>query len=205
MRVFFLLLLLLFCLLPTTYSQETEDSTLEASTFQKIMKSQDRLGFLFAYGGQEGLQVAYEYRVIFFQPQVYFLLWEKPKWRLDLLAQPQVNLTRFKPVNDQDRRAYGYEYGLNLGAEITYRLLPQKLTFYALMSAGPHYVSGVSERQSPGFIFSDNWLVGLRYRLSSRYWLDFRPGFRHISNAGLRDRNGGVNNSVLSLGLVWQR
>ena len=65
----------------------------------------------------------------------------------------------------------------------------------------PHYVSGTPQRQVDGFIFSDNFLIGLNEKLLENTYIDFRSVFRHISNVGLNHANGGVNDLVLSGGV----
>lgn len=45
--------------------------------------------------------------------------------------------------------------------------------------------------------------VGLRWLLNESWSVDFEAGFQHISNAGLADRNAGINNFGGSVGLTW--
>jgi hypothetical protein len=65
------------------------------------------------------------------------------------------------------------------------------------------FISGTPERQSSGFIFSDNLFIGLDIQLIDNLYMDIRPGFRHISNLGLQDPNWGVHSFVLSGGLLF--
>ncbi|MBM3441042.1 MAG: acyloxyacyl hydrolase, partial [Bacteroidetes bacterium] len=58
-------------------------------------------------------------------------------------------------------------------------------------------------RQARGFIFSDNAFGGVNLKCAKHTWIDLRIGFRHISNAGLREPNGGVNNLMLSGGFIF--
>lgn len=169
---------------------------------QSFEESKVRIGFLTGYGDQTLLDVKYDYRVTFFRLQAYYGLIRKPSWGIDLLLQPQYNLTTFRyNIADQDEVS-GYEYGLNIGVLIRQTFFQDLLSVYAYISAGPHFVSGVPDRQSEGFIFSDNFMAGVNVRLHDNLYLDLRPGFRHISNAGLKPRNGGVNNNVLSGGVL---
>jgi len=38
--------------------------------------------------------------------------------------------------------------------------------------------------------------------LNQAFYLDLRFGFRHISNAGLSNPNGGINNFVVNIGFI---
>ena len=148
-----------------------------------------------------GLSVTYDYQVLFFQLQYYWGFLNREKWGLDLLVQPQYNLTKFRHIDNIANEINGYEFGVNAGVLIRRVLLGEVLYLYGLISSGPHYVSGTPERQADGFIFSDNFLLGLNVKLLENLFFDFRSGFRHISNAGLNHPNGGVNDLVLSGGV----
>lgn len=193
--------------------------------------SKHRLGFVSGFGGQNidqllsdmnhndakkirdhmlskgentdspGLSVTYDYQVLFFQLQYYWGFLNREKWGLDLLVQPQYNLTKFRHIDNIANEINGYEFGVNAGVLIKRVLLGEVLYLYGLISSGPHYVSGTPERQADGFIFSDNFLLGLNVKLLENLFFDFRSGFRHISNAGLNHPNGGVNDLVLSGGV----
>lgn len=163
-----------------------------------------KLGFIAGYGGQNKpfVDVHYFHEVKFYQAQFFIPLNRGRKPGLDLVVQPQFNRTRYKFHNHLPVVDRGFEMGLNLGLAISVDLAGGRLRAYMMPSIGPHYVSGVPNRQSPGFIFSDNIFLGLMAKLGKGLWLDLRPGLRHISNAGLLERNGGVNNSVLSGGVL---
>ena len=148
-----------------------------------------------------GLNVTYDYQILFFQLQYYWGFLKREKWGLDLLVQPQYNLTKFRHVDKIADEINGYEFGVNTGVFIRRMLFEEALYLYVLISSGPHYVSGTPQRQADGFIFSDNFLIGLNVKLLENIYFDFRSGFRHISNAGLNHPNGGVNDLVLSVGV----
>ncbi|SOE23554.1 Lipid A 3-O-deacylase (PagL) [Spirosomataceae bacterium TFI 002] len=150
---------------------------------------------------QVGLNVEYDYQILFFQFQYYWAFLRKKSWGLDLVVQPQYNLTKFK-IEDNPNELKGYELGVNAGVMIRKNLFKDRLSIYSIISAGPHYLSGCPERQSKGFIFSDNLFAGLNLKLFKNTYLDFRPGFRHISNASLSRPNGGLNNFVISAGVM---
>lgn len=125
--------------------------------------------------------------------------WEK--WGLELLVQPQYNLTKFRHVDKIADEINGIEFGVNAGVLIRRMLIEEALYLSGLISLGPQYVSGTPQRQADGFIFSDKFLIGLNVKLLENIYFYFRSGFRHISNAGLNHPNGGVNDLVLSVGV----
>lgn len=171
---------------------------------REIMMDGDRQkwGFDIGYGTQSGLDVTYFYEVYFCQYQYYFTLLARENWALEALAQPQFNLSSFKDSEDSPQRSGGYEYGLNAGLLIRGKIINNRINPYVFISTGPHAISGAPDRQAPGFIFSDNFFSGTSIRLNENLSLDLRYGFRHISNAGLKDPNGGINTFVVSMGIV---
>ena len=180
------------------------NQSVSAQELQTSKSSKHRIGLILGYGDQNiGLEVDYFYEVYFFQPQYYYALIDKKGWGLEILAQPQFNLTSFRPIDNEPEVLDGFEYGVNAGLLVRKNLFNKFLSFYAFISAGPHFVSGVPQRQTDGFIFSDNFFVGMNIKLNKRFQLDLRPGLRHISNAGIQNPNGGVNNSVISGGFIF--
>ena len=175
-------------------------------------QKEDRIGLMvgcgFQYLGQVmgnddhrlALKTKYSYQITFFQLQYYISISNKKTFGMDILVQPQYNTTKLKAHDDDGFFQNGYELGSNLGLVIRETLNADQLTFYCLISSGPHYVSRSPQRQANGFIFSDNFSVGVNLKVYKKLHLDIRPGFRHISNAGFRAPNGGVNTMVITSG-----
>lgn len=161
-----------------------------------------KIGFIYGQGDQSLLNVKYRYRVKFFQFQYFYVLKQKPNWSIDLLVQPQFNMTRFRYQDNIQLESNGYEYGVNFGILLRKNMYKDILSSYASISFGPHYVSGAPSRQTSGFIFSDNVFIGLTVKLDKNIYFDLRPGFRHISNANLVKPNRGVNNMMISGGII---
>lgn len=149
-----------------------------------------------------GLNLKYKYEVSYFQAQYYYGFLRKKTWGLDLLVQPQFNQTKYRFLNTDSKEIKGYEFGVNFGLLIRKNIFNDFLSFYMCLSVGPHYISGVPQRQSKGFIFSDNLFIGSNIKIYKNAYLDFRYGIRHISNASLTDRNGGINDLFISIGLL---
>ena len=64
-------------------------------------------------------------------------------------------------------------------------------------------MSNTPQRQVDGFVFYDNFLIGLDVRVLEKIYFDFRTGFRRIRNAGLNHTNGGFNDLVLNGGTFF--
>jgi hypothetical protein len=150
--------------------------------------------------GQLAMSIDYYYKVSMFQAQWYYCLKEKNNWSIDVLFQPQCNITEFKPKDYEPLILTGYEYGLNGGFIYRRNYNDNKISIYALISSGPHFVSGTPSRQANGFIFSDNFNAGINIKTYKNLYLDIRPGFRHISNANTHSPNGGVNSMTMNIG-----
>ena len=163
-----------------------------------------KVGFLIGYGNQSMLNVVYEYHVVFLQNQLYYSIFEKSGWSIEAIIQPQLNLTRFRYIDSSNLKYNGFEFGLNAGFIVRKSLFKDNMSIYMLLSVGPHYVSGVPKRQCSGFIFSDNFFIGITIKLNEKIDLDLRPGFRHISNAGISKPNKGINNLIISGGLLFR-
>ena len=189
---------LYWCLLLTFFFLA---GSLSAQNNNFIRDSKYRLGVISGKSTQRLINVKYEYRVQFFQLQFFNNLISKESWGLDLLIQPQYNRTTFRFVDFISSVSSGFEFGVNAGIIARRYLVDDLLSIYGLLSFGPHYISGAPNRQSPGFIFSDNILVGSNIKVIKNVYLDFRVGLRHISNAGLLPVNGGINSFVLSGGI----
>lgn len=96
----------------------------------------------------------------------------------------------------------GSEYGFGANLGLGYQLpIAPRLLFTALVGSGPYFITIETRRQARGFIFSDNFEAGIRYFLSKRVGIELRIRYRHISNAGLKSPNGGIDNLFLIAGL----
>jgi hypothetical protein len=178
--------------------------------------NKNRLGFITGTGvqymgqllgiGAKGFTVAsnYYYHVNFYQLQYYRVLKKRPKYQLDLLVQPQYNVSRYGLYPESVPPDYldSYEYGLNLGLLYRHNWGTGLLSYYLALSSGPHYASGVPHRQRSGFLFANNLVAGLNLRVYKSLYTDVCFGLRHMSNAGTRLPNAGVNNLVFKVGFV---
>lgn len=172
-----------------------QDSTLFNGT-------KHRFGAVAGFGGQLVFHIPYNYDVVFIQAEYYYAFLRKKIWGLDLIVQPQYNRSHCYCTDDENLRFTGNEFGLNAGILFRINALKDLLSFYAFVSSGPHYSTLTPERQSEGFLFSDNFFIGFNVRLFRNFNFDLRSGFRHMSSAGLTEPNGGVNNFSVEAGFM---
>lgn len=151
-----------------------------------------------------GLEVPYDFRVKFFQLQYYYSVSNKRTTSTELLFQPQYNLTEYQPVKKSPGEMIellkGYEVGITLSLLFRKNFLSDHISFYLGTGIGPFWVSGTPIDQTDGFIITSTVFAGLNLKLLKNLYLDFRPSFTHISNAGLKHPNSGLNDMVLSGG-----
>ncbi|MCB9222627.1 MAG: acyloxyacyl hydrolase [Crocinitomicaceae bacterium] len=176
---------------------------LNAMDTQAQDRSRHSLGFIYGQGSQTLLDVQYNYHIQLYQLQYGYALVNKEKWSTDLLIQPQFNFTEYRHVNNMPLVSNGYEYGVNIGLALKRYFFDGLLSYYVAISFGPHYISGAPERQTSGFIFSDNVYLGMTARLDKNIYFELRPAFRHISNANLVKPNRGINNMILNGGFYF--
>ena len=166
--------------------------------------SQKTLGFVFGYGDQRQLGVNYYHHVVFYKLHYGRNVISKNALILDMVIQPQYNVTEFRRVNSEPEKTDAFEFGVNVGLQLKLKLIPDFFNCYVMISTGPHYVSGVPKRQNEGFLFSDNIISGVNINLTQNTILDLNYGIRHISNAGLRSSNGGINNIIGGIGVLFK-
>lgn len=150
------------------------------------------------------LATTYYYKLTFYQLQYYYAILRRKTFGIDILTQPQYNTTTYKKYRDADITEHlnGYEAGVNLGFLLRKNIADNKLSFYLLISSGPHYLSDTPVRQSNGFVFSNNLCAGVNVKLLKNTYLDVRPGIRHVSNAGFKIPNAGINDMTLTGGFM---
>jgi hypothetical protein len=144
-----------------------------------------------------------QYKAFLMKGQYFWVL---TKWKtggVELLFQPQFNLSRLQTSNQSSNLENGLEFGVNVGLLARKNLFKNRSAIYGLISAGPHFITKTTERQASGFIFSDNFAMGFLQNISKKIYLDVRLGYRHLSNAGLQNPNSGIDNWVASFGVYF--
>jgi hypothetical protein len=150
-------------------------------------------GGLVGYGFGENTNTRYQ--PIFFMGEFAFQFNNKVKkdfW--GWYVEPQFNLVR-------TNRPLDFEFGTNLGIRHFTRINPG-FYLYQMLGSGPHYISANVERQAKGYIFSDNLAIGAYTRIKNATFLNLQFRLRHISNANLKQPNGGINTFNVLIGLA---
>jgi len=111
--------------------------------------------------------------------------------RLTAFLEPQ--------LNPSHRPEDSVEFGLGIGVQYRYAFT-ERVAGYLFGSTGPHYMTLVTAEQAQGFLFSNTLGAGLYYFLREDSALNLGYRYRHLSNAGLVEPNGGINASFITLG-----
>ena len=163
------------------------------------LHAQDSLRRFTSAGGITGYGNSFSkntYYKVFYLAGDFSWSFHKPR-KKDFAAwyfEPQFNLVHtLRPLD--------FEFGANLGIR-NYVKVNEGLYLYQMLGSGPHYISAQVQRQATGFIFSDNLAIGAYTRLNKKsLFLNLQFRIRHISNAGLKEPNGGVNSVNFLIGL----
>ncbi|MCS7052401.1 MAG: acyloxyacyl hydrolase [Ignavibacterium sp.] len=200
---YFLLVVSFFCSSVMGFCQ---DATPE------IYNCEHKLGFSIGYGDQKvnlvglgiDLQVDYTYKIIFTQINYIYSFLNNNQWDLGISLQSEYGITTFKSNQNDLKNSKSYEFGISAGLILSYKVIREKLKLYSLIATGPHYSEESPQRQISGFMFNSNFDLGIIVLIKNNLNLDFRTGFRHLSNANLRSPNFGINNLIFTIGLLYQ-
>ena len=181
---------------------------------EKVNKTQ--LGFSFG-GGTEFNNRNYTYTNHSLKLQFYYKIKESKNFKYEIVLQPELNFAKHQllnlyfvepdePNSIEKREKYTAlkdvkEYVFNIG------LLMRKPVFksasiYVLASVGPMIIDTETERLSKGVAFADVLAIGFSFKVN-KVVFDLRPHVRHISNAGLQNKNSGYNTKNIDFGILF--
>jgi hypothetical protein len=166
-------------------------------------KGDHRAGFLVSLGGQSLLDVRYRYLTTALAGEYQYTLFTKGSWGVHGMVQPHIVFTRFNVNDGEPLDQRGFEFGTNLGLILERNFTARGGALYAGVSSGPHFLQKETHRQTSGPIFSSALFIGYAHQITRHMVIDIRPGYRHISNAGIYIPNGGINNSTMTMGLYY--
>jgi hypothetical protein len=169
-----------------------------------------KIGFTVGYGSQVvnllgikiDLKVPYFYDVYLFEFDYYLPLYSNKTWSIETQLRFVYGITSYKKKNNSLSISKNNEVGVSSGFLIGKSFFENFLKIYFVSSIGPYFSFDTPDRQISGFLFCGNYDVGINLELRKNVYIDLRTGFRHISNAGLRNPNGGLNNWMINGGLV---
>ncbi|MBS3946331.1 MAG: acyloxyacyl hydrolase [Melioribacter sp.] len=173
--------------------------------------SKNKIGFSFSYGDQEikilgfgiDFKVDYSYEIFFAQfHYMYSILYKNP-WEVSLILQTEYGITYYKPNKKFQANMRSHEIGMGAGFIFSFNLINDFISTYFLVSTGPHYSQKSPDRQVSGFMFNSNLDIGVIIYMQNNLSFDIRTGFRHLSNANLKIPNGGINNWIISFGILY--
>jgi hypothetical protein len=152
-------------------------------------------GFVVGYGTNEIPEGHYEPILLIwhlaYDLRNYIPALKNHKGILAGVCEPQVNLA-FQPSSE-------FEFGVGLGLKYLYPLT-DRLYPYVQLTVGPHYISLQTKEQASGFIFSNTIGAGLYYFVTENSAVMVGYRARHISNAGTREPNDGINTHFGTIG-----
>jgi hypothetical protein len=189
---------LIFTFMQTGFAQETDID-------------KPKMGISIGYGNQVvkifgvgiDLNVNYLYEVYLFEINYFGPLYSEETWSIESHARAFWGNTFYKPNDTYLSPLNSYEIGISSGFLFRKSFFDNFLKIYFSSTLGPIYTKGVPDRQFAGLMFCGNYDLGFNFKLGQNLYLDLRTGFRHISNAGLKKPNGGVNNWMVNSGVVF--
>lgn len=113
-----------------------------------------------------------------------------------VLGEPMMSFVR------TNQTAIQWEGGATAGVRTLCRL-SRRCTLYGTITSGPYFHTADVEQQAPGYLFSDNFNLGLFMQLgkSAELLLNTQLRYRHISNGDTRVPNNGINTIHLIVGV----
>ena len=105
--------------------------------------------------------------------------------------EPQIN-----PVFERET---DLEFGVCVGLKYMHPIT-DGISAYIFGSVGPHYITVQTTTQANGFIFSDTIGAGFSFFLTKKSSLNLGYRFRHMSNAGIKEPNEGINTHFGTIG-----
>ena len=110
---------------------------------------------------------------------------------LSLALEPKINPV-FNPETD-------VEIGISFGLKYRYPI-SERWSVYALGTVGPHLITVQTKDQANGFVFFNTAGAGLSFFLTKKSAVNLEYRFRHVSNAGFKEPNGGIDSHIVAFG-----
>jgi lipid A 3-O-deacylase len=118
----------------------------------------------------------------------------EPPGMLEIIYEPTIGL-----IMEPDQNV---EFGLPIFFRYAYPLT-QKLYPYVEVGSGPYYYTLHTYEQSTQFNFISAGGAGLIYFLRDDLAVNAGYRRRHVSNASIKEPNGGIDADVITVGVSW--
>ena len=186
---------------------------------QKLQPS--TIGIYYGFGNENNFifdDPDYLYKTRYIKASFSYALNDK-KYQWNLAIQPQIHFLQHQLLNKFFVQPFQENYEENriiftklkpmhlyaLAAEISVqRKIFNKTEILAFFAFGPGIIDTQTERLGKGFTFIENLGIGIRHEVVDKFFLEVKPTFNHVSNAGLQLPNSGFNVLNLELGLSWK-
>lgn len=174
-----------------------------------------KLGVMYGWADQSPFKEAdYSWESSQIKLQFSYLLKKGRVFDYEFLSEPQVNITKFRQFNrslnltEEERKAnkvvdqeHLFEYGITNGILFRHHLT-KYLSTYGIISFGALYLGGSTARLPKGISFASQGSIGISLQTFKNTSFDIRAGMRHLSNAGLKSPNSGVNTFHVETGFM---
>jgi len=110
---------------------------------------------------------------------------------LSFALEPKIN-----PVLNPDTDV---EIGISFGLKYRYPI-SETWSVYGLGTVGPHLITVQTKDQANGLVFFDTVGAGFSFFLTKKSAVDLEYRFRHASNAGIKEPNGGIDSHIVAIG-----
>lgn len=149
----------------------------------------------------------YNYKTNLLKFQFFYQLNNNNNWRMNLVAQPQIQSIKHQLLNEYfiTPEDVNYEYyrekftqkkhislyAFELGLQVS-KWVYKNLSFEAMLGLGVGYIDVETERLARGFTFIENISLGLVHSLNNSE-IYVGSNFGHISNLNIKLPNSGYN------------
>lgn len=146
----------------------------------------------------------YDYELVLFDLSYTLQVWNRKAKTIDFVARLNAAGARFAEPSGPPWKNSG-EFGAAFGLRYCMPIAGSDHSAYLMVLFGPHHITDAPQRQVPGFVVNNSGSGGVLIKVADKISLDLCAGWRHLSNAGLKEPNGGINTVLAQVGLVIWR
>lgn len=180
-----------------------------------------KVGITYAYAVQGGALLHdkdYNYKANTVALQFFYPL-KRGKYNLDFLVEPTIGFAQHQLLNkyyvkntepDFEVKRALYTQNMHLtellliGNLVISKTLFKGEDFYALFGFGPMTISKTTERLAKGYAFVSTLGIGLSTKINNKLYFNVTGKLRHLSNAELKQPNGGYNTASVGFGFNFK-